>query len=264
MFPLMPLLGVGADLLGGFLGKAGQDDANAANAKQAQMNRDFQERMSNTAWQRGVADMKAAGLNPALAYERGGASAPQGMSATMQNANASLAGSASRVGEQLRSGQLAAAQIQATSAQADKTRVEANQIRLESALQVAALAAQLEATKVGTALTAQKRETEVRETALRDSQRHNVQADTLLKGQRYDQAQLMNPLEMTAQILANMERGGMLDANIGIRNAMLQGLRYGLPQARNASNFAETWFGKYIAPALGSAGSITSMFRDIK
>ena len=56
-------------------------EQNAWNAEQAQINRDYQTEMSNTAWQRGVADMQAAGLNPALAYGQGGASTPTGTNA---------------------------------------------------------------------------------------------------------------------------------------------------------------------------------------
>lgn len=43
---------------------------------------EFQERMSGTAWQRGMEDMKKAGINPMLAFRQGGASSPMGASAS--------------------------------------------------------------------------------------------------------------------------------------------------------------------------------------
>lgn len=108
------------------------------NSAEAVKNRDWLAGMSNTSWQRGVADMQSAGLNPMLAYGQGGASSPgsspasgssaSGVQARMENAKA--AGIEQAIIGQRLSNETSVAQSTAAVNEANARKIEAETVNV--------------------------------------------------------------------------------------------------------------------------------------
>ena len=145
---IQPFIGA---LIGGIASAAiGSKISSGYAQKSANKQMDFQEEMSNTSYQRAMADMKAAGLNPMLAYQQGGASTPTGASHGLPDVN--IGGQAA----QIASAKQASAQAKVTKhaaqsaeAQASLDKALANEIKNNPKARKAYIDKQIFGTTIG-------------------------------------------------------------------------------------------------------------------
>lgn len=140
------LIPAAASIVGGLISKSGQEDANEANLQLGREQMAFQEKMSNSAYQRATADMRAAGVNPMLAVQQGGAGTPPGALPRVENTQAKLgeglSNSAVQAGalmQAIASAKSSTANAALAEAQAEKVRSETYPAEVNAAFRVAEL-----------------------------------------------------------------------------------------------------------------------------
>jgi len=127
-----------APIIGGALSYIGGKEQNVASAEAAQRQMEFQREASDTSYQRQVADLKSAGINPMLVAKLGGASTPGGAMPQFVNPGAmaaqaySAAQSSGASAQQAETSEnLSMQQMRQIDAATDKIRAEIENIPLE-------------------------------------------------------------------------------------------------------------------------------------
>lgn len=215
-------------IISGGLNYLGQRQTNVANAQQAQAQMDFQNQQTSTSYQRGVEDMKKAGLNPMLAYSQGGAASGSGASAVMGNELGAGANSA-------QSAMLARQQIQQSAAQINNINADTSNKEQQTT--------NLESENLYT----------LAKTSSEGTRNHEL-------AQRVAQIALQNQLDSATQASNISSARSAAD----LRGHQATGEKYSLSEKGAWSKFYDSWAGQkypYVSKATEQSNSAANVFR---
>lgn len=279
--------GGAASLLSAGLGFLGQERANDANVNMAGMNNATAIDLANTSIRRRVADYQAAGLNPALAYNTGGAAVPTLSTAKVENTadaaqrglstaseaafkRASIENLESQIGTQKTQQLLNVSSAKKADADADVAAASAAEIRARTPTYEHNIALTDKQTQLAdftidkiaadTSLSSSQKalvEQEIRNAvATGDKIRAdtgNVKVDTALK---------------SAQIILTRENAGLVSSQHDISNQMFRFNDMDTMRRLNLSEAQKSYWMKHIAPYLpdfatsaNSASSVNNLFK---
>lgn len=203
----------GAAIVGGLLSNKGQKDANEANVQLGEAQMRFQERMSNSAYQRAVLDMQKAGLSPMLAYSQGGASTPAGAMPQVQNALGAGVNSANQAFQTIAGLQ----QVQLNQSQAQQAVAQTAKIKSETLEQQVNNAAKL---------------AEIRKTELEGKGKEEEIPGIWAASQRSKRM-------LEEETTPGRHPNSAFEADVRRRKAESEISRYGVPVARREAEFSD-------------------------